>query len=380
MADQYAPIGTGYVPDQPDQNLPGGGGPDNPPDPPGPGGDPPGNPPGPGGGGGGGGGNGGGGGSGGGGSGGGGGPGGGGSPPPPPPPSTPAPKEKDRWARYIEILQGWGLTITNDMKELAHLAAKKHWATGTFLYFARQTDWYKEFFKGKPADMSEGQYNALVRNFQTTANRIGEHIDRGTAAYLISHNISVGEFSDRVTAVQRINDNADTMQAFIGTLRARGIIKGDRVIKREDLLNFALHRGPDEWLKVWEEASVRTAASEAGFVIGHNITRNEIMRIANQLPGYQSEQDVLKGFQQLAQNVKQLVPLSRLVGMGINRRQLEELSFGGPNAPAIAAKAQSILQAYKNALTAPPTPQLVQTTDGAKLLGGLEGLAGNQSQ
>jgi hypothetical protein len=172
------------------------------------------------------------------------------------------------------------------MVSLARTAATKHWGIGSFAYFAAKTDWYAHIFRGiEGTGMSEGQYLSAVRTYQELGNRIGEHVDQLQAAWLISHRVSTGEFQDRVLAIQKIDNNSHTMEAFVQTLKARGIIKWDANVKKEDLYNFALRRGPDAWNGVWDEAQTRMAAAQAGFIVGHNITREQIIGIAHQLQG-----------------------------------------------------------------------------------------------
>ncbi len=266
------------------------------------------------------------------------------------------------------------------MVALAHLAAKKHWATATFLYYVRKTDWYKAYFHGKPETMSEGEYNNMVLNYQRLGNQIGEHIDRSQAAYLIENNISTTEFRDRVSAIQKIDNNKQTMDAFVKTLKARGIIPRTATVKDADLYRFVMRRGPDEWYKVWDEAQVRMAAAEAGYEIGHNITRQQVIGLAHQLqgsgPGGMSIEEIEKGFQDLATATRALLPQARAVGVHISRKELQQLAFGGPLRAQAQAKALSIQAQFKSATAgATAVPQLVQTQEGARLLGGFEGLS-----
>src|SRR6266498_3175178 len=207
--------------------------------------------------------------------------GGGGGPPPPPPAGGSL--EKDRYASYLSIVESWGIDITSAIIQFAHHAASRHWGSGTFLYFARQTDWYKEHFKGIKPGMSEGEYNSLIKGYMQTARTINFFITRDQAQYALHRGIPMKLFVDKITAVQRIESQHGFFVNLEKTLRAQGIIKPGETVTKTKLYNFAMHRGPESWDRVLNESYARTAASEAGFIVGANISRKEVLRIASQV-------------------------------------------------------------------------------------------------
>jgi len=276
------------------------------------------------------------------------------------------------------------MDIDSAMIQFAHHAADQHWTTGTFLYFVRQTAWYKDFFKNIQPGMSEEQYNAKINAFRDAAAAINYPINRTQAQALIGRQITVQTFQERIQAIKKVNDNWTFFQNFEQTLRVQGIIKPDQTVKKADLYKFVMHRGPVAWENVMNEAYARTAAAEAGFHVGANLTRANLHSIMSQVElnastpeqAFAAEQ---KGFQTYAQAEQQGGPrgIGQFVGMHLSQKEAQDLAFGGPKALRAQNKLQSILDQYKEAIKAGVQPQLVETSDGAKLLGGLENLGGN---
>lgn len=182
--------------------------------------------------------------------------------------------------------------------------------------------------------MSASRYRAMSDQYSSIARTYGVELDKARLGSLIGGDTSIQELTDRLEAVKRLQEYGPAMKEFQQVLASRGIKSGDG-----DMVNFILGKAPKQFYSIWEETQVGTAARTAGVHISQGLVR----KISRQLPGIQSEQDVIAGFQDLATKIQSVMPMSKIAKYGISRRDLTELEFGGPHQAAIAERVQNLI-------------------------------------
>lgn len=266
------------------------------------------------------------------------------------------------------------MPLTDQLIAFSKQAAGGHWSTSEFLFNARKTEWYSDYFVGIfRADgslrMSESQYVQWYSTFSSYAAEAGIRLDREAFGFALQNNLDPRLFAQRMQALSTFRNNAGYFDAFVKTLRARGIIKPKEKVTKGDLLEFVTGRGPGEWLKVWEEAALRGAAASTGLDVGADLSRRQLLRIAQDIDVGDPER-LEAQFASLANQIKTMLPLSRLTKLGLSKQDLIDLEFNGPNAVNAARKAQQIIQTYKGEyLEEKANTELVLTRGGSTLAG-----------
>lgn len=181
------------------------------------------------------------------------------------------------------------------------------------------------------AQMKE-QYQQVARTFGIT------NLSNAQMRTLFKNHVSIQEFADRLTAVQRINEFKPAMREFAQMLKSRGI-DGPNFNNDDAVLKFMLGQAPKKFYALYDEFNVGLAARQAGAHINQRLVRS----IAKRLPGVQSEAEMQQGMQELANKIMTLLPLSKLHKYGLNKRQLATLQFGGPKQQQIADKVRRVL-------------------------------------
>lgn len=190
--------------------------------------------------------------------------------------------------------------------------------------------------------MTPYEYRQMSDQYVSTARQFGvsgfsqEHVGA-----LIQGDVSMQEFSDRMTAIARIEDYKPAMNQFISLVEQNG---GDASELKTDegLVDFMLGRSSKKFYTLWDQTVVGTAAKESGVHISNDLVR----RIAKRTPGVADEAQMQAGFQELASKIQTLLPLSRINKYGLSKKDLVTLEFGGPNQAHIAKKVDMIVKNY----------------------------------
>ena len=190
----------------------------------------------------------------------------------------------------------------------------------------------------------------MADDYRGIARVYGFRVNDARIGRLISGNVSASEFTDRAEAIQRVSDFKPAFEQFKQALRARGISTAG-LDSDQDIANFILGKGPELFYKIWEETSVGTAAKMAGINLGGQITKS----IARRTPGVLSEAEMQAQMQQLAQNIKTTLPMSKIQKMGLSKKDLVTLEFGGKNQAEIRQKAERIVKSHEAFFAQRPT-------------------------
>jgi hypothetical protein len=252
---------------------------------------------------------------------------------------------------FLNQLTSMGIPLTAAARAFVASAVGGHWSGAQFLYQMRQTAWYKKAFPGilnkdGTMKMSEAQYVATQNAMIDQANALGFNWNDKQASYAIQHNLSVSEVSSRLHAERLIKDNPVYMKQLQATLKARGL----DLTTKKDLGQFLMGEKPQEFYKVWREASARGAAVMAGMTLSKHplfsnketaIGRAGILRISKL--GL-SPSVVAEKFTQLADLLTQNLPEAQTMFKGqANRKDFQKAVFGGKGSAVSRDKVGKLL-------------------------------------
>lgn len=283
---------------------------------------------------------------------------------------------------FLSTLKELGIPLTGNMQQLINNALAKKYNAGSFLFYLRQTKEYHHRFTGifnknGTLKMSESQYLSNMRQYEAIASKAGLNIGPKMMDWLFMNNVSTSEFGDRATAVTRLNRNKDLYAAFRQELAQAGVKPGE--LNRKGLLKFILGEGNKQWYDLWNDAATRNAATQAGLAVGKKHALEYLPQgLMERISGMGlSESAMNKGFEQLADDISNLLPDSRFFSSGLTTKDLVTLRFGGKGRQEIADKVQQVIAQRNLAGEEKANAQLYQTDKGSKLnYGGLSGETG----
>jgi hypothetical protein len=187
-------------------------------------------------------------------------------------------------AAFVEKLRSWNLS-PSDLNGVVARAVNQQWSMYEFMQAIRKTKIYAQSFKGirNLPGQSESEYLYQIRQFKTAYQDYGfktkKVFDTNMFARILKNGIELDDFQVRVTALERIEDNADLMAAFKDELVRRGIAKNAKKISKVELAKFALGQGDKRWEAVWDMASVTAGTEAAGIDLGRKEARGIIEAI-----------------------------------------------------------------------------------------------------
>ena len=259
---------------------------------------------------------------------------------------------------FLNLLTGWGIKITPEVRNFAQRAAQGEMSSAEFLAEVRGTKFYAKAFPGimrknGTMRMTEAQYIAGYQRALDVAHTLGRDLGRDAYGFALKNDNSPNEIVAKLKAVDSLKENRALLAEFGDYLVATGVAK--RPPKREDLLNFVMKQGPAEWEQAWETATQAAAIQQFGITVGRDsdVSYKDLKKFqSGLLPDTQPD------FAALAKAAATL-GASRLYGMGITAKDLVELSYGGKNAPKIAERVKLALGTATAAATEErATPQL----------------------
>ena len=273
---------------------------------------------------------------------------------------------RDQSITYRGMLQDFGISGGN-LDNLMHKAVRGGYSEGEFLYFLRKTPEYRQRFRGIfKADgtmrMTEGEWLQFEFGLQTLGKQYGYKVDAQDIGESLRKGITLESFEDRLSALQRVREYEPAIKAFQQTLKARGMLpKGFKDWDKKDMYEFVTGQKDQKFYHLWEEASARTAAFQAGIDIldkgegkkepggvGYtDIRRGALMKIIKGLPGYQTEEQLAEGFQQLGDSLLEVLPLSEARSFGLTKQDLIKATFGGKNAAKARQRVKRVIETHE---------------------------------
>ena len=261
---------------------------------------------------------------------------------------------------YQEILRRWGLKASKNLLNLMERGIRGQWSTTQFVDMLRHTPEYRKQFRGIRwrTGMTEGQYLSTYAQYKARAQDIGERFSRKMFAKTLKNGLTFEEFSDRVDAVQTIDQFAPMWAGFQQALELRGIaLPGGKLTKKE-LQKFIMGLGDKRWEEIYEEsilttnleqvAGIDVTARRAGEKVTdtYGITRRGLLQIVRQVealtPGFEMEDISSQEFAAIGARIRQY-DAGYLQRYGLSTKDLLQMELGGPGAAETAAKAKRLL-------------------------------------
>lgn len=290
----------------------------------------------------------------------------GGGPPPPPPPPTggahgggggggghsrgPSPQSQgSKQASYKLLVGQWGIKLSPNIQNLVNQAANGGFSSDYFITLLQKTPEFHARFPGiygprGTLKMLPQQYIAQERSYQDQAARYGLSIGRKQIGWMVHHNISPAKAAVRFQADAVIQQNPEYFQSFNEELKARGM----KALGYKGAQKFLLGAGNAKEYAIWQGASTRHAAEQAGISVGGpatedmNLSESEKKMVAQK--GF-SQAQATAHFQNLSQLLGNILPESQIQGFGLTKADLIQAEFGGPKQAQIN---QMIQQLSKN--------------------------------
>lgn len=251
-------------------------------------------------------------------------------------------------AMLRDVLRGFGLRPV-EFGNLIDKAVRNGWSPEQFESQIYQSPAFKRTFPGifrgdGSLRMSPAEYRNISDQYKELAQRYGlfGELGKGRIGQLIKGNVSPQELTDRFTAISRMKEYGTAFDVF------KEVVKGStgKKLTDENIYEFIMGKGPKEFYDLWETTMVGTSAKSAGV----DLSAAEMGSIAKRLPGMQTEEQLQSNFQNLAKNIKQIMPLSQLAKMGVSKSDLIELEFGGERQADIAERVDQIYRNYEGTL------------------------------
>lgn len=244
-----------------------------------------------------------------------------------------------------DVLKDFGLRPM-EFSNLIDKAVRNGWGPEQFESQVYGAPAFKRAFPGifrgdGSLRMSPSEYRAMSDQYREIAQRFGLYgeLGKGRIGNLVKGNVSPTELADRFTAVARMKEYGPAFDQF---KKLVGDTTGAK-LDDKNIYEFVMGKGPKEFYELWEQAQVGTSAASAGV----DLSAAEMRSISSRLPGMQTEEQLQGGFQNLARNIKSVMPLSQLTKLGVNKSDLIELEFGGPNQADVAERVDQIYRNYE---------------------------------
>lgn len=283
-----------------------------------------------------------------------------GTPPPPPPPEDEGLTEAQKRAKRNRIesltagfkgyVQAFSIGTSANINKLIDEAARKGYTQSAFLFYLRKTPEYRQRFRGIFTEdgalrMTEDQYLQNERQYHDIASQAGVNLGDGREAWLFRNDVSPSEFADRAPALQTLKSNADAFRQFSKALVQEGV-EDAKGVTRKKLFQFVLGMGNAAWTETWNLSRARYAATQAGLNLKRGADRYLALnpRLVERISDKGlSDEAMATGFAEVASNLLTALPLSRIQGYGLTKREIVNASFGGKQSAQTQQKIQRIL-------------------------------------
>jgi hypothetical protein len=189
--------------------------------------------------------------------------------------------------------------------------------------------------------MSPSDYLRQAQLYEQYATQAGINYNEKLQSYLFRNDKSPTEFYQAAQADAQLRDNPALYKAYNEQLKAEGLDPLDK----GGQLKFLLGLGERQYTQVWERASTRYAAEEAGLSVdrlGNALSIKD--RFINEVAGKGfSPQDLQQRFEQVASDLLTTLPLSRIQHYQLSKKDIEDARFGGPKQAEVLQRMQHIL-------------------------------------
>jgi hypothetical protein len=256
-------------------------------------------------------------------------------------------------ATFRAQLSSWGLD-PSAYGDLINEAATKGWNMARLDAQVYQTPEFQKAFPGifdasGQLKYSPAQYLQNAKMYQATAAQAGINLNDQTQAWLFRNDVTPQTFQARASADAQLRQNKDLFNAFGEELVRAGIEKTPPT--KGQLTEFILGQGNAAWRQLWDSSAARYGAEQAGLGFGAAADRyQKVGNAAVQLAADQglSPQDAQKAFQQVAQEMLQTMPFSKIQKAGLTHKDFVTATFGGKGSTEAQQKILRVNAAQKS--------------------------------
>lgn len=252
---------------------------------------------------------------------------------------------------FINAVREFGIPMTQNVQQLLAAAIEDKYDYARFLRYLRQTPEYRQTFRGifdenGGLKMSEAQYLANKKQYEVMGTRYGVNMSDARIGWLFKNDVDPEEFADRAPAYSRLRENKPLYDAFRRELVQGGVAKPKDVESNKEMFRFIMGAGNQEWYDLWQDSATRYAANQAGLTFAQNRQSytNLNQRIVERISGMGlTEEAMAEGFENVADQLLDTLPLSKIQGYGLTKKDIVTAQFGGKGSAAIRKKIQQIM-------------------------------------
>lgn len=283
-------------------------------------------------------------------------------------------------ATYESLLISWGLLAPGEqpgafVQNLIDHGLNRKWSITQFQNEVYQSPAFQQEYPGifnsdGTLKMTPEAYQQQVQQYQSYAQQAGIAWNDNKAAYLFRNDVSPAEFAVRAQNEYTLESNKAYFSAYQEELKAKGLPPADK----NSLFHLLNGTGDKRYQTLWNEATVRYSAEQAGLKFGNaqnaytNLNEKLVARVAGKGLTLDAE---TQGFQTLAQNLLTALPMSEARTYGLTKGDLIQAAFGGKHQAAAIQKlklVQDTNAAYDEARAAPQT--FSDQSGGLSIVGG----------
>jgi hypothetical protein len=279
-------------------------------------------------------------------------------------------QERNTYNAFLNQLMGMGLAPGGNLSALAQHGASMNWDIYTFLNHVYDTPEFQDAFPGifnenGSLKMSIDQYLSNVAQYESISAQTGVNLSDNTVAWLFENDVAPAEFATRAPAIGRLQRDPQLWRSFSAELQRNG-----EKVTRDGLLRFAAGLGNAAWYDLWQDAVTRNAAFDAGIEIkragaaGKDYTairQGMLERISGK---DLSEDEMTAAFQEMGEHLLTTLPLSKLQGYNLSKRDIETHAFGGKHQADIRQKMKRVLEQEQRFYGPRATPALASGDQG----------------
>lgn len=288
-------------------------------------------------------------------------------------PSGPTPEQiRNAEASFTNILVGWGIPVDKTLEAFVKQAVKSQWSGAEFLRQFRLTKAYALRFPGIMRQdgsmrMTEAQYISGYNSARDYAATLGRSLSPEAYGAAIKGGNSPSEIRAKLSAEDILRSNAQVFGEFSDYLVARGIVS-PKGLSKDDLRQFVMGQGPKALEQEWQTAYSAAQLANVGVDVGKknagaDVSYKTLSHLESRFealnPGQQVENLGQSFYNQILESAK-AIDVGKLYSIGITKKDLLVLAFGGKNVSAVAEKVSRALDTYHAAQDPRANPQLTQ--------------------
>jgi hypothetical protein len=278
-------------------------------------------------------------------------------------------------AQLNALVSSYGMDATNsNVAALVDQAAQHGWNGDRFNAELYKTPEFQAAFPGIFNDngslkMTPGQYIQQTKQYTDIAAQAGINLNGAQTSWLFRNDVSPGEFQARASADAQLRQNPELYKAFGQELMNAGI--QDKPPTKSQLLEFVMGQGNNQWRSLWDNAAARYGSEQAGLQIGKGADRyakiTEADVHAAAAKGLTPD-EAAKAFHDVATQMIQTLPFSRIQKAGLTHKDFVTATFGGKGSVEAQQKILKVAQSERVFEQSPGAGAGSQQTQNGRLI------------